>query len=133
MSLTRVSVYVEEVFATQYVTQYLFIVVLVLFFFKQKTAYEMRISDWSSDVCSSDLRACVFGDEGVARGAQPCPEDALVSQGWPPAPSIFVTPDSFRGPMCLGRQRSWRVGCRNQSGMTRKGIASRRSEVVGPP
>src|SRR3546814_3360711 len=27
----------------------------VMFFFKQKTAYEMRISDWSSDVCSSDL------------------------------------------------------------------------------
>src|SRR3546814_1661458 len=29
------------------------------FFFKQKTAYEMRISDWSSDVCSSDLAATV--------------------------------------------------------------------------
>src|SRR3546814_4179562 len=29
--------------------------ILVFFFFKQKTAYEMRISDWSSDVCSSDL------------------------------------------------------------------------------
>src|SRR3546814_20173932 len=29
--------------------------VFVFFFFKQKTAYEMRISDWSSDVCSSDL------------------------------------------------------------------------------
>src|SRR3546814_6829538 len=29
----------------------------LLFFFKQKTAYEMRISDWSSDVCSSDLQA----------------------------------------------------------------------------
>src|SRR3546814_858916 len=29
--------------------------VLIFFFFKQKTAYEMRISDWSSDVCSSDL------------------------------------------------------------------------------
>src|SRR3546814_18098017 len=28
----------------------------VFFFFKQKTAYEMRISDWSSDVCSSDLK-----------------------------------------------------------------------------
>src|SRR3546814_10082442 len=28
---------------------------MVCFFFKQKTAYEMRISDWSSDVCSSDL------------------------------------------------------------------------------
>src|SRR3546814_10185017 len=33
------------------------------FFFKQKTAYEMRISDWSSDVCSSDLR--------IAEGSQP--------------------------------------------------------------
>src|SRR3546814_1770951 len=35
---------------------------LFVFFFKQKTAYEMRISDWSSDVCSSDLarhRRCV--------------------------------------------------------------------------
>src|SRR3546814_3669178 len=30
---------------------------LFFFFFKQKTAYEMRISDWSSDVCSSDLAA----------------------------------------------------------------------------
>src|SRR3546814_9448816 len=30
---------------------------LCFFFFKQKTAYEMRISDWSSDVCSSDLTA----------------------------------------------------------------------------
>src|SRR3546814_6838050 len=29
--------------------------VFLFFFFKQKTAYEMRISDWSSDVCSSDL------------------------------------------------------------------------------
>src|SRR3546814_1926983 len=34
-------------------------------FFKQKTAYEMRISDWSSDVCSSDLR----GDGRLAIGA----------------------------------------------------------------
>src|SRR3546814_8605096 len=32
---------------------------LFFFFFKQKTAYEMRISDWSSDVCSSDLHRCV--------------------------------------------------------------------------
>src|SRR3546814_13172566 len=30
-------------------------VLVIFFFFKQKTAYEMRISDWSSDVCSSDL------------------------------------------------------------------------------
>src|SRR3546814_2550510 len=32
-----------------------FCVIYIFFFFKQKTAYEMRISDWSSDVCSSDL------------------------------------------------------------------------------
>src|SRR3546814_6119239 len=30
---------------------------VIIFFFKQKTAYEMRISDWSSDVCSSDLKS----------------------------------------------------------------------------
>src|SRR3546814_3344854 len=34
---------------------FVYIVVCIFFFFKQKTAYEMRISDWSSDVCSSDL------------------------------------------------------------------------------
>src|SRR3546814_3077258 len=33
----------------------LVIIIQLFFFFKQKTAYEMRISDWSSDVCSSDL------------------------------------------------------------------------------
>src|SRR3546814_560602 len=37
------------------------------FFFKQKTAYEMRISDWSSDVCSSDLGKF----EGAMDGTQP--------------------------------------------------------------
>src|SRR3546814_5545158 len=41
---------------------------MLFFFFKQKTAYEMRISDWSSDVCSSDL-----GGAGAA--------DALVDLG----------------------------------------------------
>src|SRR3546814_7901163 len=35
-------------------------IVVVVFFFKQKTAYELRISDWSSDVCSSDLNAVQF-------------------------------------------------------------------------
>src|SRR3546814_3549024 len=33
---------------------------VIFFFFKQKTAYEMRISDWSSDVCSSDLASARF-------------------------------------------------------------------------
>src|SRR3546814_14357393 len=37
------------------------------FFFKQKTAYEMRISDWSSDVCSSDLAASNAVEKAVRR------------------------------------------------------------------
>src|SRR3546814_5599477 len=39
----------------------------VVFFFKQKTAYEMRISDWSSDVCSSDLRFLFDDDNAMVR------------------------------------------------------------------
>src|SRR3546814_13037608 len=37
---------------------------IFFFFFKQKTAYEMRISDWSSDVCSSDLSVHQTGSNG---------------------------------------------------------------------
>src|SRR3546814_5759662 len=48
----------------------------LFFFFKQKTAYEMRISDWSSDVCSSDLgRVCV-----------PCIQGGIFQQAQPPMP-----------------------------------------------
>src|SRR3546814_18516959 len=39
-----------------------------LLFFKQKTAYEMRISDWSSDVCSSDLPPCPSNRKGSLAG-----------------------------------------------------------------
>src|SRR3546814_14305281 len=38
---------------------------MVFFFFKQKTAYELRIRDWSSDVCSSDLRIAAGGKDGA--------------------------------------------------------------------
>src|SRR3546814_10638087 len=41
---------------------------ILFFFFKQKTAYEMRISDWSSDVCSSDLRVLADGERIGGRG-----------------------------------------------------------------
>src|SRR3546814_5548335 len=42
-----------------------------VFFFKQKTAYEMRISDWSSDVCSSDLsRFCEETERPAIPGAR---------------------------------------------------------------
>src|SRR3546814_1123085 len=51
-----------------------------IFFFKQKTAYEMRISDWSSDVCSSDLRAVQHpGRLGAPAG---CPPTAKSSRGY---------------------------------------------------
>src|SRR3546814_3121291 len=55
-----------------FLSQLLFVLSFLLccfhffFFFKQKTAYEMRISDWSSDVCSSDLRG--GPDHVVAQG-----------------------------------------------------------------
>src|SRR3546814_2656385 len=41
---------------------------LFFFFFKQKTAYEMRISDWSSDVCSSDLEGAHHHRGGQRQG-----------------------------------------------------------------
>src|SRR3546814_12189337 len=40
---------------------------MIFFFFKQKTAYELRISDWSSDVCSSDLQWLNYVRTGRAR------------------------------------------------------------------
>src|SRR3546814_9818099 len=46
---------------------------IFFFFFKQKTAYEMRISDWSSDVCSSDL----FGGARIAEHALEQPRPAV--------------------------------------------------------
>src|SRR3546814_19389070 len=47
----------------------------MFFFFKQKTAYEMRISDWSSDVCSSDLEA---------EAEQPGDREPALRRGLPP-------------------------------------------------
>src|SRR3546814_12661196 len=59
-----------------------------VFFFKQKTAYEMRISDWSSDVCSSDLtqeKPC-YDQSALMRRydvvSQIC--DAMLQLGWGP-------------------------------------------------
>src|SRR3546814_2851803 len=51
------------------------------FFFKQKTAYEMRISDWSSDVCSSDLEAkAQEGEECRGRVVQSPPTGRAAAQ-----------------------------------------------------
>src|SRR3546814_2894649 len=45
-----------------------FVFSIICFFFKQKTAYEMRISDWSSDVCSSDLRQALGAKQCLGGG-----------------------------------------------------------------
>src|SRR3546814_10330154 len=55
-----------------------FLLFVAVFFVKQKTAYEMRISDWSSDVCSSDLLS--GGDDGrLVRTAADGTADELAS------------------------------------------------------
>src|SRR3546814_19253826 len=101
-------------------------VVLLVFFFKQKTAYELRISDWSSDVCSSDLPGLVRGmivgglraaldgaghrsvqrPSAAALGSwvsEPVAPPSLPSRGFafasPPAqPSVWDRPQSFAPP-----------------------------------
>src|SRR3546814_7367495 len=75
---------------------------MFVLFFKQKTAYEMRISDWSSDVCSSDL-ALYFGmREGGLEGAVRAQLEPLLtgavtdtSGTMPPEWSAFV--ETFAG------------------------------------
>src|SRR3546814_6598401 len=52
---------------------------MLLFFFKQKTAYEMRISDWSSDVCSSDLDHAK-PEKKLARDSDPAHKTASQEQ-----------------------------------------------------
>src|SRR3546814_7684571 len=51
----------------------------LVFFFKQKTAYEMRISDWSSDVCSSDLFEAMAGHLFHLNGRL---LPAMLERGW---------------------------------------------------
>src|SRR3546814_3233076 len=72
------------------------------FFFKQTTAYEMRISDWSSDVCSSDLVAIGFtsaGAKGKAIGE--CWDNRLSADGHF---EIFIRPDLAHAPDAMPAQ-----------------------------
>src|SRR3546814_9205838 len=71
-----------------------------VFFFKQKTAYEMRISDWSSDVCSSDLRQFYRAIEGAA-GADELRETGRAHRRTDQAP--------VRGRTARGRQEGRRA------------------------
>src|SRR3546814_6026053 len=66
---------------------------MFFFFFKQKTAYEMRISDWSSDVCSSDLR-------GPGPGRHPNQIDGSPEVSWPTARRCQPVEPSFSHVAC---------------------------------
>src|SRR3546814_2199276 len=74
--------------------------VICFFFFKQKTAYEMRISDWSSDVCSSDLqisvaKAVVVGEIGGRR--RPTAAVPIAGRGADHPPEIADAPGDEAG------------------------------------
>src|SRR3546814_15067315 len=86
------------------------------FFFKQKTAYEMRISDWSSDVCSSDLdRVQLAVSRGFGKVAREFLQGVIAVLGaccvGSPASAQFV--DSSVQRFCLDARRSERLArCR---------------------
>src|SRR3546814_9416596 len=94
-----------------------------IFFFKQKTAYEMRISDWSSDVCSSDLLRSTLegagyaidlatdGEDGHYLGSTENYDAAILDLGLPEVDGLTVL-DRWRKegkttPVQIGRA-SWR-------------------------
>src|SRR3546814_1505650 len=75
------------------------LLVFFVFFFKQKTAYEMRISDWSSDVCSSDLYArprLTRQDIGALHLPSVSPSPSSVTPNFPSA--LDIQDDYFDGP-----------------------------------
>src|SRR3546814_1400949 len=81
------------------------------FFFKQKTAYELRISDWSSDVCSSDLAFELIGDFGWRiSGYNNIPARAV----------DFVRQSQGHG---LSRHCLWQVPVESDDGFDRAGLA----------
>src|SRR3546814_8144613 len=78
------------------------------FFFKQKTAYEMRISDWSSDVCSSDLLRWAWQCQEKWSPARETRAPAEESVRTPPAPSASTAAPRASGDWLLrypGRRR----------------------------
>src|SRR3546814_16730178 len=92
----------------------------VVFFFKQKTAYEMRISDWSSDVCSSDLLAAQLLERRLRIVAGPAVVAIIILVHHPlltgsfRAPCLSLNPEPARG---QGRRCSCRAPgpCRSQA------------------
>src|SRR3546814_4723044 len=85
---------------------------LYVFFFKQKTAYEMRISDWSSDVCSSDLLKEPIMASSVAYILHLDRDKLLEFKKREPArlqymPASFNPPDPLGIDLILDHDRAW--------------------------
>src|SRR3546814_7019105 len=78
---------------------------VIFFFFKQKTAYEMRISDWSSDVCSSDLEKAWSARDPVALAALFAEDGFVLPSGRPPVRGRAAIREYY-----TGRSEERRVG-----------------------
>src|SRR3546814_10220070 len=91
----------------------LFVVVCMLFFFKRNTEYGLRISDWSSDVCSSDLRDLISDGFGPKKGR--------------PKPSLFLDLNA----LLLGEAPQDRRGIRRAARCGSRGRSDRKSVVEG--
>src|SRR3546814_1433827 len=79
----------------------------IFFFFKQKTAYEMRISDWISDVCSSDLQRLQRRCRDDLHGRKSCPATSVAPDSVAPAP---IAPTSLLSTIWRNRSEERRVG-----------------------
>src|SRR3546814_10728593 len=80
--------------------------VIDFFFFKQKTAYEMRISDWSSDVCSSDL-SNMYGSPQGEHLAQRLVDTTI-------ADTVFFTNSGAEAVECAIKTEIGRASCRER-------------------
>src|SRR3546814_1613146 len=71
---------------------------ILFFFFKQKTAYEMRVSDWSSDVCSSDLPERRAACRALSRTSGRTPFTFHGTPNFMRSPAFRTDGDAFRTP-----------------------------------
>src|SRR3546814_1803032 len=96
----------------------------VFFFFKQKTAYEMRISDWSSDVCSSDLinRGEYRADDGAIEVDNPItpkpPRPSNPGKGRLTVDGMWGTSTTRRLQQVLGTSQDGTVSSQNRDWRT---------------
>src|SRR3546814_20247242 len=97
--------------------QFVGCVLCFVFFFKQKTAYELRISDWSSDVCSSDLRG--FAEGAPSASSHGTAVASLIIRGGSPESALIVADIYGRDPaggnaVAIARALGWMASRRSE-------------------